>query len=135
MNRRRLDAESLRDAMLAVSGDCSAVRGGGPGLPLEYPENTGGLGRGTSIPPASAWPGSGRSRSSCARSTCRSSAPAPRRVPAEVRNVFDFTQPGEFAGQRAVTTVPTQALFLMNARFLKQRALELARARQRPVGR
>ena len=39
----------------------------------------------------------------------------PQAGPAEVRNVFDFTQPGEFAGQRPVTTVPTQALFLMNA--------------------
>ncbi|MFO0889918.1 MAG: hypothetical protein U0790_12360 [Isosphaeraceae bacterium] len=44
----------------------------------------------------------------------------PQAGPADVRNVFDFTQPGEIAGQR-VTTVPTQALFLMNARFLKHR--------------
>jgi Protein of unknown function (DUF1553) len=51
----------------------------------------------------------------------------PQAGPAEVLNVFDFTQPGEFAGQRPVTTVPTQALFLMNSRFLKQRALKLAR--------
>ena len=43
-----------------------------------------------------------------------------------MRNVFDFTQPGELAGQRNVTTVPTQALFLMNAKFLKRRAFELA---------
>ncbi len=43
-----------------------------------------------------------------------------------MRNVFDFTQPGELAGQRSVTTVPTQALFLMNANVLKQRALDLA---------
>ena len=34
----------------------------------------------------------------------------PQAGPAELRNVFDFTQPGEFAGRRAVTTVPTQAL-------------------------
>ena len=51
----------------------------------------------------------------------------PQAGPAEVRNVFDFTQPGELAGRRLVTTVPTQALFLMNAKFLKRRALELAR--------
>ena len=59
----------------------------------------------------------------------------PQAGPAEVRNVFDFTQPGEFAGQRAVTTVPTQALFLMNAKFLKRRALELARSDDDRLGR
>ncbi|MFO0889917.1 MAG: DUF1553 domain-containing protein [Isosphaeraceae bacterium] len=37
MNRRRLDAESLRDAMLAVSGTLLDQQGG-PGLPLEYRE-------------------------------------------------------------------------------------------------
>ena len=45
MNRRRLDAESVRDAMLAVAGTLVPC-GGGPGLPLEYPENTGGLRKG-----------------------------------------------------------------------------------------
>jgi cytochrome c553 len=45
MNRRRLDAESIRDAMLAVA-DTLFPCGGGPGLPLEYQENSGGLGKG-----------------------------------------------------------------------------------------
>jgi hypothetical protein len=51
----------------------------------------------------------------------------PQAGPGEVRNVFDFTQPGEFAGRRAVTTVPTQALYLMNSGDLNQRAFALAR--------
>ena len=46
--------------------------------------------------------------------------------PADLRNVFDFTQPAEFAGQRAITAVPTQALFLMNSPVAKQRARDLA---------
>jgi len=46
--------------------------------------------------------------------------------PAELRDVFDFTQPTEMAGCRAVTAVPTQALFLMNARMIKDRARDLA---------
>ena len=29
--------------------------------------------------------------------------------------MFDFAQPARFTGQRAVTSVPTQALFLMNS--------------------
>jgi hypothetical protein len=40
--------------------------------------------------------------------------------------VFDFTQPAELAGRRSVTTVPTQALFLMNSKLLKARARDLA---------
>jgi hypothetical protein len=54
--------------------------------------------------------------------------PGPQAGPAEVLNVFDFTQPGEVAGRRPVTTVATQALFLMNGRFIKRRAIELARS-------
>ena len=126
MNRRRLDAESLRDAWLAVAGTLTA-RGGGPGLPLEYPENTGGLRKGDVNPPSFRL-ARFRPEQEFVRTVylpiIRS---GPQAGPAEVRNVFDFTQPGEIAGQRPVTTVPTQALFLMNARFLKRRALELAR--------
>ncbi|MDB5336526.1 MAG: Planctomycete cytochrome, partial [Planctomycetaceae bacterium] len=40
MHRRRLDAESLRDSLLVASGHLM-TSAGGPGLPLEYPENTG----------------------------------------------------------------------------------------------
>jgi len=126
MNRRRLDAESLRDAMLAVAGTLAACRGG-PGLPLEYPENTGGLRKGDVNPPSFRL-ARFRPEQEFVRTVhlpiIRS---GPQAGPAEVRNVFDFTQPGEFAGQRPVTSVPTQALFLMNARILKRRALELAR--------
>ncbi|MBL8811214.1 MAG: DUF1549 domain-containing protein, partial [Planctomycetaceae bacterium] len=42
MNPQRLDAESLRDSMLAASGELQACAGG-PALPLEFPENTGNL--------------------------------------------------------------------------------------------
>jgi len=125
MNRRRLDAESLRDSLLAVSGKLVACAGG-PGLPLEYPENSGGLGKGGVNPPNFRL-SKFRPEQEFVRTVylpiIRS---APQPGPAEVRNVFDFTQPGEFAGQRSVTTVPTQALFLMNAKVLKQRALDLA---------
>ena len=50
----------------------------------------------------------------------------PQPGPAELRNVFDFTQPAQFAGQRSVTTVPTQALFLMNSPVVKKYANDLA---------
>jgi hypothetical protein len=126
MNRRRLDAEAFRDAALAVSGELLPCHGG-PGLPLEYSENTGGLGKGEVNPPHFRLV-KFRPEQSFVRTVylpiIRS---GPQAGPGEVRNVFDFTQPGEFAGRRAVTTVPTQALYLMNSSDLKQRALALAR--------
>jgi hypothetical protein len=126
MNRRRLDAEALRDATLAASGELLPCHGG-PGLPLEYSENTGGLGKGEVNPPHFRLV-KFRPEQSFVRTVylpiIRS---GPQAGPGEVRNVFDFTQPGEFSGRRAVTTVPTQALYLMNSGDLKQRALALAR--------
>ena len=100
--------------------------GGGPGLPLEYPENTGGLKKGDVNPPSFRL-ARFRPEQEFVRTVylpiIRS---GPQAGPAEVRNVFDFTQPGEIAGQRNVTTVPTQSLFLMKLGFSKRRALELA---------
>lgn len=124
MNRRRLDAESLRDSLLAVSGKL-LESAGGPALPLEYRENTGNLGKG--VNPPSFRLGKFRPEQEFERTVflpvIRS---APQAGPGELRNVFDFTQPAEFAGQRAVTAVPTQALFLMNSKFMKDRARDLA---------
>ena len=125
MPRRRLDAEALRDGLLAVAGRLQSSTGG-PGLPLEYPENTGGTRRGEVNPPHFNL-GKFRPEQEYVRTVylpiIRS---GPQVGPAEVRNVFDFTQPGEFAGRRSITTVPTQALFLMNGPLLKNRARELA---------
>jgi hypothetical protein len=126
MNRRRLDAESLRDSLLAVSGSLIACRGG-PGLPLEYPENTGGLGKGGVNPPSFRLVRFRPEQQFVRTVYLPVVRSMPQPGPAEVRNVFDFTLPGELAGQRAVTTVPTQALFLTNAQVLKKQALELAR--------
>jgi hypothetical protein len=125
MPRRRLDAEALRDAMLSVSGRLVPISGG-PALPLEFVENTGGLKKGEVNPPSFTL-ARFRPEQEYVRTVylpvIRS---GPQAGPAEVRNVFDFTQPAEFAGRRAATTVPTQALFLMNSRMLKSRSRELA---------
>src|SRR5262249_3899607 len=90
MNRRRLAAESLRDSLLAVSGKLAACAGG-PGLPLEYPENTGGLGKGGVNPPSFRL-NRFRPEQQFVRTiylpVVRSAA---QPGPAEVRNVFDFT--------------------------------------------
>ncbi len=51
MNRQRLDAEAIRDAMLAISGTL-APSSGGPALPLEFPENVTSLRPKAENPPA-----------------------------------------------------------------------------------
>jgi hypothetical protein len=126
MNRRRLDAEALRDSLLAVSGKLIETTGG-PSLPLEYRENTGNLEKGAVNPPSFRL-NRFRPEQEFVRTVylpvIRS---APQAGPGELRNVFDFPQPAEFAGQRAVTAVPTQALFLMNAKLMKDRSADLAR--------
>ena len=40
--------------------------------------------------------------------------------------VFDFPEPSETKGRRDVTTVPTQALFMMNSPFVMQQAKSAA---------
>jgi hypothetical protein len=124
MNRRRLDAESLRDSLLAASGKLLDTAGG-PALPLEYRENTGNLVKG--VNPPSFHLAKFRPEQEFERTVylpvVRS---APQSGPGELRNVFDFTQPAQFAGQRAITAVPTQALFLMNSQQMKNRARDLA---------
>ncbi len=125
MNRRRLDAEALRDSLLVVSGKLLESRGG-PALPLEYPENTDNLEK-NGLNPPSFQSGKFRPEQEFERTVY---LPVMRSTPqagsGELRNVFDFAQPAEFVGQRAITAVPTQALFLLNSTMMKDRARDLA---------
>ncbi len=98
-NRRRLEFESLRDAILAVSGRLETT-GGGP--PVEI----------TTAP-------------FTARRTVygfidRQNLPG-------VFRTFDFASPDTSTPQRHMTTVPQQALFLMNSPFLLEQAAALVR--------
>ncbi len=125
MHRRRLDAESIRDAMLAVSGQLQRSHGG-PALPLEYIENVGNIDPKNVNPPSFSlkkWRPSQEYLRTIYLPVIRSGL---QPGPAELRNVFDFTQPALFAGKRPTTAVPTQALFLMNSAAVKKRAVELA---------
>ena len=126
MPRRRLDAEAIRDALLAVSGQLQPASGG-PALPLEFPENVGNLDPENVNPPfftLKKWrPGQELLRTIYLPVIRSGLQPGP----GELRNVFDFPQPARFAGQRDVTTVPTQALFLMNSPVVKEHAANLAK--------
>jgi len=98
MNRRRLDWESLRDALLMGSGQIDLTMGG------------------SSVdlfaPPFS-------SRRSIYGFIDRQNLPS-------VLRTFDFAPPDASSPQRHQTTVPQQALFLMNGPFLKQAVKHLA---------
>ena len=126
MNRQRLDAEAIRDGLLVVSGELKGCDGG-PGLPLEYLENTGGLKQSGVNPPnfrLSRFRPEQEFQRSVYLPVIRSSQPAPTRL----RDVFDFTQPAQMAGRRPQTVVPTQALFLLNNGMVRSRAEGLAKS-------
>jgi hypothetical protein len=121
MPRRRLSAESIRDAMLAASGELSRARGG-PSLGLELSGNIQG---GDNVNPA-VWGGTIPDDVKNRRSVY---LPTKRERPQgelEVLSIFDFPHPNEIVGARPETTVATQALFLLNAPFVKHQAAKLA---------
>ena len=45
-----------------------------------------------------------------------------RNTPLEILSVFDFADPNLVVGTRATSSVPTQALFLMNSPFVREQA-------------
>lgn len=126
MNRPRLDAEAIRDAMLAISGKIVPY-GGGTALPLEFPENVTSLNPGAVNPPAFKFtkmrPVQDFERTIYLQVIRTAAQPGS----AKLRDVFDFTQPAQIAGQRAETAVPTQALFLINSDLVRARATEIAK--------
>ena len=116
-NRRRLEAESVRDAMLSSSGQINLKPGGPSFFPAMSAEALEGLSR-----KADAWkqsPAAERRRRSIYMMTKRS-----RILP--LMTAFDFGDTTLPCGKRDVTTVPTQALALMNNAFVHQQSESLA---------
>jgi len=111
---RRLEAEAIRDGMLAVSGRLDSTQFG-PSVPVHLTEFMQGRGR-----PRNSGPLDGDGR---------------RSVYLEVRRNFlspmmlTFDRPIPFStfGKRNVTNVPAQSLMLMNDPFVAQQAELLAR--------
>ncbi len=96
-NRRRLEVESWRDAMLAVSGQLDGSLGG-PSADLAKPENR---------------------RRTIYGAVSRHSLDGLLRL-------FDFPDPNITSDKRTVTTVPLQQLFVLNSPFLERQAKALA---------
>jgi hypothetical protein len=104
MSQRRLDAESLRDAILSASGKLNhtpPVRS--PVAEVGYGE----VGRGINTKPLE--------REFLHRSVY---LPVIRGLLPEIFKVFDFAEPSIVVGSRTSTNVPTQALFFMNSDFI-----------------
>ncbi len=112
MERRRLDAEQIRDSMLVASGL----------LELERPE-------GSPVMELGNGPVRGREMQSVRKlDTVRSVyLPIVRGNLPEMLQVFDAADPSLIVGKRDVTTVPTQALFLMNNPFVHEQAAAMAK--------
>jgi hypothetical protein len=115
--RRRLDAETLRDSLLAASGALDLRMGGTSFRPTVNPEALEGLSR-----KAAAWepsPKEEQLRRSLYIFTQRSLLPP-------MMTAFDFIDTTLPCGRRDVTTVTPQALTLLNNEFSHERALSLA---------
>lgn len=109
---RRLDAESLRDAILAASGrlDCTQF---GPGVPVPIPP-----GQRDDYSPVDG-PLDGRGRRSLYLEVRRNH-------PSPFLFAFDQPKPAAPAGRREATNVPTQSLTLLNDPFVVEQAGHLA---------
>lgn len=99
-NRRRLEAEAIRDSILTISGKLKTTKGGPsirPGTKTEYGYKFDTLRRSIYFP------------------VFRNTLP-------EIMQTFDFADPNLVTGTRAVSSVPTQALFLMNNPFVHEQS-------------
>jgi hypothetical protein len=108
MNRKRLEAEAFRDAMLAVSGKLEQVRGG-PALP------TTNINPGRIIADGGLQVATDSARRSVYLPTLRGNLD-------DLFLVFDFPDPHTPIGKRHVTSAATQALYVMNSPFVMEQA-------------
>jgi hypothetical protein len=107
-NFRRLDAESIRDALLAASGRLDRTPFG-PGVPVTVPP-----GQRDDYTPVDG-PVDGRGRRSLYLEVRRNH-------PSPFLAVFDQPKPAAPAGRREATNVPTQSLTLLNDPFVREQA-------------
>lgn len=113
---RRLDAEEIRDAMLASSGQLKLARPEGSAakdFKVIEMRNNGPEARNLGE----------QSTASVFRSVY---LPLVRGITPRSLEVFDFAEQGMVTGNRESTTVPTQALYLLNDPFVRQQSLALA---------
>ncbi|GIT29568.1 MAG: hypothetical protein Ct9H300mP1_16140 [Planctomycetaceae bacterium] len=114
MNHRRLDAESIRDAILTASGQLDPT----PRKQSIISEiGDANVGRNANL--TRRINESNRHRSVY--------LPIVRNRLPEMLRLFDFAEPSIIVGRREVTTVPAQALFLLNSSFVIEQSDHMAR--------
>ena len=120
-NRKRLEAEVLRDMMLFVSGKLDNGRGG-PSLPFKTPG---------SFSPGGTGSFKDSSRiSSHIRNRRTIYLPQKRKAPfveVDFIQAFDLPDNNHETGKRTTTAVPTQALYLANSPFVQDCGKALAK--------
>ncbi len=114
MNHRRLDAESLRDAILSASGQLDATPRKRSVVAEIGNINIGRTNRNV----AGRLDATSRHRSVY--------LPIVRNRLPEMLRLFDFAEPSIIVGRRSVTTVPAQALFLLNSPFILEQSDRMA---------
>ncbi|MCE9532997.1 MAG: PSD1 and planctomycete cytochrome C domain-containing protein, partial [Planctomycetes bacterium] len=113
---RRLDAEEIRDASLAAAGKLDLKRpAGSPAKELKMVEMR------------DNGPEAGKINDHSDKSTYRSLyLPSLRGVTPHALEAFDPVEQTLVTGSRDTTTVPSQALFLLNSSFVRRLSLDLA---------
>jgi hypothetical protein len=115
-NKRRLDAEVIRDSMLAVCGLLDASRRPGSLLAELDGQSVSLIGFNTKLPPDL----DGSHRRSIYLPVVRDHLP-------DVLEQFDVANPNLVTGDRDVTNVPLQGLYLLNGPFVQEMAAALAK--------
>jgi cytochrome c553 len=113
---RRLDAEEIRDAMLAAAGMLNLNRPeASPARDMKV------------IELQDDGPEARRLRAAADDSRCRSVyLPLLRGLTPRSLEVFDFAEQGMVTGNRDSTTVPAQALYMLNSPFVRRQSLNLS---------
>jgi Protein of unknown function (DUF1553)/Protein of unknown function (DUF1549)/Planctomycete cytochrome C len=115
-SKRRIDAEAIRDAMLAASGELDDTRPAGSLVARQIGDK-----------PISLIGLDSRLPSDLDGALFRSVyLPVLRDRLPDVLDLFDFAEPSFVTGDRETTNVPVQSLYLMNGPFVQARAKGLA---------
>jgi cytochrome c553 len=118
MNKRRLEAEAIRDSVLAIAGTLN-TRQGGPGIKPRIPEEL------LSASQRNKWP------------VVKQEGPAhwrrsvyiyvKRQMAFPLLDLFDIPSTAHTCDRRQDSTIPTQALVLMNDQFTEEQAAWFAK--------
>ena len=115
-SKRRLEAEAMRDAMLAAAGELDLARPEGSLVARQIGDK-----------PISLIGLDKRLPADLDGSTHRSVyLPVLRDRLPEVLDLFDFAEPSLVTGHRETTNVPVQSLYLMNSPFVQERSDAMA---------